>query len=289
MKRSTLRRFVPRPTYANVIASIALFVALGGAAIAAGLPRNSVGPNQLKRGAVTPAKIRKNAVTAGKLAPGAVTPGKLGANAVLPGNLGNGIISTAKLADSAVIAAKIRNGSVTTNKLNNGAVNAAKLADDAVNVNKLGNNAVTAAKLANKAVTPEKLSFAVSTPGTVSTLAPGQTLRGVIDVGGTAVAANDVAKGAVSYAMPLAAPPQVTILKPGEATASCPGLGVGASSPIAAPGNLCIYLGLAPNLNEAELPKLVEANTRLGFGLAVKAKAAGEFFALGNWAVTAPE
>ena len=40
-----------------MIATIALFVALGGAAVAAGLPKNSVGANQLKRGAVTAAKI----------------------------------------------------------------------------------------------------------------------------------------------------------------------------------------------------------------------------------------
>ena len=68
-------RFIPKLNYANVIGTIALFVALGGVAVAAGLPRNSVGPKQLKRGAVTPAKLRKAAVTSGKLAPGAVTPG----------------------------------------------------------------------------------------------------------------------------------------------------------------------------------------------------------------------
>ena len=48
-----MKRFLPRLTYANVIASLALFIALGGAAVAAGLPKNSVGPNQIKKGAVT--------------------------------------------------------------------------------------------------------------------------------------------------------------------------------------------------------------------------------------------
>ncbi len=62
-----------RLTYANVAASLALFLALGGAtAIAAGgLGRNSVGPAQLKPNAVTAAKIRNGAVTPGKLAPAA--------------------------------------------------------------------------------------------------------------------------------------------------------------------------------------------------------------------------
>ena len=36
---------VPKLNYSNVIATIALFVALGGVAVAAGLPKNSVGPN----------------------------------------------------------------------------------------------------------------------------------------------------------------------------------------------------------------------------------------------------
>jgi hypothetical protein len=47
-------------TYANVAATLALFLALGGAAYAATqLPKNSVGTNQLRREAVTAAKIAK--------------------------------------------------------------------------------------------------------------------------------------------------------------------------------------------------------------------------------------
>lgn len=288
MQRSTLRRFVPRPTYANVIATIALFVALGGVAVAAGLPKNSVGPRQLKRGAVNAAKIRpgavntaklrRNAVTAGKIRRGAVTPGKLGPNAVLPGNLGNGIISTAKLANGAVNAAKIRNGVVTSNKIKREAVTTAKLANGSVNVNKLADGAVTRAKL----------NFPVAAPGEVSTLAAGQTLRGVFDLGGTAVAAGEIAKAAVSYSAPLAAPPvAATVLLPGQATAGCPGLGAG-NTPLAAAGNLCLYLLAGPNLAEP-LPTAglkAEASTQLGFGLSAQAKAAGDFWAIGLWAVT---
>jgi hypothetical protein len=47
-------------TYANVVSTICLFLLLsGGAAYAASqiLPKNSVGPKQLKNGAVTPAKL----------------------------------------------------------------------------------------------------------------------------------------------------------------------------------------------------------------------------------------
>lgn len=280
MRRSRLSRFVPRPTYANVIATIALFVALSGVAVAAGLPKNSVGPKQLKRGSVTAPKIRKKAITPGKIAPKAVTAGKLGANAVLPGNLGNGIISTQKIAAGAVIASTIKNGVITTNKLTNANVTTAKLAD----------NAVTTAKLGEKSVTPAKLSFTTSAPGTVSPLAAGQTLRGVFDVGGTAAKEGDIAKGAVSYPLPLAGnPPTVFVLKKGETNANCSGLGAGGATPAAAAGSLCVYITEPTNLDEAELVKLVENNTRLGFGLSAKAKEKElPFSAIGQWAVTAP-
>jgi hypothetical protein len=53
-----MKRLRGRLTYANVIATLALFIALGGASYAAvKLPRNSVGAKQLKKGAVTPAKL----------------------------------------------------------------------------------------------------------------------------------------------------------------------------------------------------------------------------------------
>jgi hypothetical protein len=256
----------PKLNYANVIATIALFVALGGAAVAAGLPRNSVGPNQLKRGAVTAAKLKRNAVTAGKIAPKAVVAGKLGANAVLPGNLGNGIISTAKLSDGAVIASKIKNGVVTTNKLNNGAVTAAKLGDGSVTLAKLADN-----------IAP-----------LLGTLKTGQTLRGVFSLGDTAGAVGDLTRGAASFQFPLLNQPAVTVLNKGETSPNCGGLGGGNNqTPQATNGNLCVYVTESKNL-DATTPLTIENNTRLGFGLVAKADLAGEYYAYGQWAVTAP-
>jgi hypothetical protein len=55
-----MRAIRQRLTYANVIATCALFLALGGGAYAATqLPQNSVGTDQLKAGAVTGGKIAK--------------------------------------------------------------------------------------------------------------------------------------------------------------------------------------------------------------------------------------
>jgi hypothetical protein len=64
-----VKKLVPRLTYANVMATIAVFIALGGASYAAiKLPRNSVGTRQLRNGAVTAAKIKNGSVTGEKIA-----------------------------------------------------------------------------------------------------------------------------------------------------------------------------------------------------------------------------
>jgi hypothetical protein len=51
-------------TFANVVASIALFIAIGGTSYAAiTLPRDSVGARQIRSGAVASPELRKGAVT----------------------------------------------------------------------------------------------------------------------------------------------------------------------------------------------------------------------------------
>lgn len=256
----------PRPqlSYANVIATIALFVALGGAAVAAGLPKNSVGTSQLKRGAVSAAKLKRGAVTSGKIAPKAVSAGKLGANAVLPGNLGDGIITTNKLSDGAVIASKIKNSVITTNKLNNSAVTTVKLADGSVTLGKLADN-----------VTP-----------LLGTLKTGQTLRGVFAVGGESKTTLD----SVSFQFPLLNPPAAAkenVLEAGKTSTACPGI-TGSTTPQASPGQLCVYITSKSSGFEG-LEFAAGATSRLGFGLfAGFLTADAENAVYGQWAVTAP-
>ena len=267
-------RFVPQLNFANVIATIALFVALGGAAVAAGLPRNSVGANQLKRGAVTPAKLKKAAVTSGKLAQKSVTAGKLGPNSVLPGNIGNGAITSAKIGSGAVIAASIKNGVITTNKLNS----------KAVTTDKLGENAVTTPILANNSVTPAKLSKEFGP--IVSPLKSGQTLQGSFAIGGGGKELT-LAVGGETFQFPLANTPAVNVLNPSTTSAACPGLGSG-QAPAAVAGNLCLYVTSATNV---KLPLVAPATslTRFGFGLEATAEDKEKpFTAFGQWAVTAP-
>jgi hypothetical protein len=61
-------------TYANVMASIAVFIALSGSAYAAlRVPPNSVGTRQLKASSVTTGKISNSAITAAKVAEHSLT------------------------------------------------------------------------------------------------------------------------------------------------------------------------------------------------------------------------
>lgn len=289
-------RLRPKLSYANVIATIALFIALGGAATAATqLPRNSVGTKQIRNGAVNTKKLRKHAVRPNKIAPKAVTVGKLGPQAVTPGNLGNGSVKTNKIASQAVNASKIRNNVVTTNKLNTNAVTNEKLAPDSVGAGNLLANAVGPANmrinsvatetLQNGAVTAAKLSSDVGP--VLGTLKSGQTLRGVFSVGSGDEGAG-TAQGAVSYQFPLLTTPTVNVLKAGETSAACGGLdGANKETPLAAAGNLCIYVVEATNVTDDK--PAVDYETRLGFALRADVGEAAEGFSThGMWAVTAP-
>ena len=76
-----LTRVRDRLTYANVISTIALFVALGGGAYAAvTLPKNSVGSKQIRAKAVKRGELAPKAVTTPKIAPNAVTSAKVGSD-----------------------------------------------------------------------------------------------------------------------------------------------------------------------------------------------------------------
>lgn len=61
-------------TYANVVSTLCLFLALGGAAYAGTkLAKGSVGTNQLKAEAVTKAKLHPNSVNSKKVVDGSLT------------------------------------------------------------------------------------------------------------------------------------------------------------------------------------------------------------------------
>jgi hypothetical protein len=118
-----MNRLRPRFTYANVVATLALFLVLtGGAAYAAThLAKNSVGSRQLKKNSVTGAKIKDGTITGAKI------------------NLGTlGKVPSAGSADHATTAASADHATTATSA--NSAVTAAVAADatEAGNAGRLG-------------------------------------------------------------------------------------------------------------------------------------------------------
>lgn len=105
----TQRRFVRRrPRYADVAATLALVVAMGGTAFAAAeLPKDSVGSRQLRNGAVTTVKIHEGAVSKGKLGAGAVTSSRVGKGAVTGSKLHADAVTSSKVADESLTLADL--------------------------------------------------------------------------------------------------------------------------------------------------------------------------------------
>lgn len=100
-----------RLTYANVVSTLALVVAVGGggAAVAAGLQKNSVGSPQIKNGQVKSADLGKNSVTSAKIKKNQVT----GA-AVKESTLGT--VPSAERADNVLVASVGFDGSLKSGR-----------------------------------------------------------------------------------------------------------------------------------------------------------------------------
>jgi hypothetical protein len=81
-------------TYANIVATLALCIAVGGASAFAAtqLPKNSVGTKQLKKGAVNAAKIKDEAVAEAKIKNGAVTGAKIKKGTIDASALAAGVV-----------------------------------------------------------------------------------------------------------------------------------------------------------------------------------------------------
>lgn len=286
-------------TSAHLIASLALFVALGGSAVAVSqVPRGSVGSAQIKRGAVKAPQIGRAAVKARHIGGAAVTRGKIAPRAVNNTRIAAGAVNSPKIANGSVIRNKIAPSAVDASRLAPGAVSPAALASGAVGSEALADGSVHTADLANNSVTRAKLAEA-SLP-MLAPLRSGQTLRGMValtanaDGGSASVAATD----AQSFQFPMIHAPTLHVIDATAgtpaATAECPGIAGGnQQTPQAAPGHLCVYLrhseGQAPGGAEPPLLAATDPNasvTRLGFSLTATFSADGGTV-VAQWAATA--
>ena len=115
---------VSAPSPALVVAAIALFASIGGAAYAA----TTIGTDDIKDRAVTTPKLAREAVATRKIAPQAVKRAKLADHTVNADKLAFHAVITKKLEPEAVATRKLADGSVTGEKLATDAVTAGKLA-----------------------------------------------------------------------------------------------------------------------------------------------------------------
>jgi hypothetical protein len=110
-----------RLSFANVISVIALFVALGGASYAAvNLPKNSVGPKQIKKRAVRGKHINKNAVSASKIQRDAISGSKILDGSVGSFDILDNNLTADDLADNSVGTGEVTDGSLTKSDLQTG-------------------------------------------------------------------------------------------------------------------------------------------------------------------------
>jgi hypothetical protein len=156
---------LPRPTYANVTATFALFVALGGGAYAAtnvfvsrtGAVRFCVARNGVASVVKAGRKCRRSQKTlilnqkgpTGLSGP-AGSRGKTGPAGSPSGGAGgdlSGKYPNPSIGDGRVVSSKLGEGAVTTPKLGEGAVTSGKLANGAVTAAKIGANQVRAGNL----------------------------------------------------------------------------------------------------------------------------------------------
>lgn len=75
-------------SYANVMATVAVFLALGGGALAAlRIPANAIGTKQIKRGAVTGIKVKEATLTGANIKPQSLTGEDIKPGTLSPENL----------------------------------------------------------------------------------------------------------------------------------------------------------------------------------------------------------
>jgi hypothetical protein len=132
-------------SYANVVSSIALFLALStGGAYAA---QQWTGAN-IKNGSLTGADVKNQSLTGVDIKDGKVAAADLAGGAVTGAKIAIGAVGTSQLADGAVGTSQLADGAVTGPKLAADAVGAAQVADGSLTGADVADNSIASADVA---------------------------------------------------------------------------------------------------------------------------------------------
>lgn len=127
-----------RPSPALVIACIALFAALTGSAIAAGVGKNTVRSPQIVDGTIRTVDLRDNAVAAGKIAPDAVDTTEIAENGVESSDVAPDTLTAGDLGAASVTSSEVADQSLTANDLGPDSVGSSELQAGSVRASELG-------------------------------------------------------------------------------------------------------------------------------------------------------
>jgi hypothetical protein len=127
-----------RPSPALVIACIALFAALTGSAIAAGVGKNTVRSPQIVDGTIRTIDLRDNAVAAGKIAPDAVDTTEIAENGVESSDVAPETLTAADLGTASVTSSEVADQSLTEADLGPNSAGSSELQAGSVRASELG-------------------------------------------------------------------------------------------------------------------------------------------------------
>jgi hypothetical protein len=162
-----------RPSPALVIACIALFAALTGSAIAAGVGKNTVRSPQIVDGTIRTIDLRDNAVAAGKIAPDAVDTTEIAENGVDSSDVAPDTLVAGDLAASSVTSSEVTDQSLTANDLGPDSVGSSELQAGAVRASELGT--IIAVSNSTTIKTGDNASVSVDCPAGTTVISGGNT------------------------------------------------------------------------------------------------------------------
>jgi hypothetical protein len=187
------------------------------------------------------------------------------------------------LGGTSYAAVSLPKNSVGTKQLRNNAVTSAKVKKNALTGADILESRLGRVPSATSALNATNAVNAGAASGLPGPLGSGQTLRGAWGLAGHKTGNGFPTETEISFQIPLAAEPNVSVLPPGgPPTAACPGSYL---APSAVAGRLCVYM----QVRTGNIGLGIGLSTRFGFSIyPTNVPNDSDFEAFGTWAVTAP-